>query len=87
MNRDERGRRRRLSSRRNAWFSLIVSAGIVLVFGTKIFGPRDYPAGDPRNEPLFWVVIGVFALLVVSVLVVGAIQTLRRGPTPPEKDD
>lgn len=87
MNRDERGRRRRLSSRRNAWYSLIVSAGIVFVFGIQIFRPHDYPAGDQRNEPLFWVVVGLVALLVVSVLVVRAIRTLRRGPTPEEEDD
>jgi hypothetical protein len=64
-----------------------MSAGIVFVFGTKIFGPHDYPAGDQRNEPFFWIVVGLVALLVVSALVVGAIRTLRRGPTPGDKDD
>jgi uncharacterized membrane protein len=52
-----------------------------------MFRPHDYPARDQRNEPLFWVVVGLVALLVVSVLVVGAIRTLRRGPTPGEEDN
>jgi hypothetical protein len=87
MNRDHRERRRRLGSRTNAWISLLVSALGVVVFATRALEPHDYPAGDQRNEPLFWVVVGVFFLLVYSVLVVGAIRTLRRGPRPGEEDD
>ena len=87
MNKNKRGPRRGLDSRTNAWISLLVSALIVFVFATRALEPHDYPAGDQRNEPLFWVVVGVFFLLIVSVLVVGAIRTLRRGPTPEEEDD
>jgi magnesium-transporting ATPase (P-type) len=87
MNEDKRGRPGGLNSRTNAWISLIVSALIVLVVASRIFEPHDYPAGDPRNEPYFWIVVGVFFLLVVSVLVVSAIRTLRRGPEPGEGDD
>lgn len=87
MNEDKRGRRPGLGSRTNAWISLLVSALIVLTLPFRIFGPHDYPAGDQRNEPLFWVVVGVFFLLIVTVLVVGAIRTLRRGPKPGEEDD
>ena len=60
---------------------------IVFVVASRIFEPHDYPAGDHRNEPVFWVVIGVVFLLVVTALVVGAIRTLRRGPTPGDEDD
>lgn len=87
MNEDKRGRQRGLGSRTNAWISLLVSALIVFVVAARAFGPHDYPAGDQRNEPLYWVVVGVFFLLVVSVLVVRAIRTLRRGPTPGDEDD
>jgi len=87
MNEDRRGRRRGLGSRTNAWISLLVSALFVFVFAIRALRPHDYPAGDQRNEPLFWVVVGVVSLLVVSVLVVGAVRTLRRGPKPGEEDD
>jgi hypothetical protein len=76
-----------MNRRSNAWVSLVVSAGIVVVGAIRIFGPHDYPVGDQRNEPLFWVVVGMLFLVVVSVLVVGAIRTLRRPPTPGEADD
>jgi hypothetical protein len=87
MNEDKRGRPGGLSSRTNAWISLIVSALIVFVVASRIFEPHDYPAGDQRNEPLFWVVIGVVFLLIVTALVVGAVRTLRRGLTPGDEDD
>ena len=87
MNEDRRGRRRGLGSRTNAWISLLVSALFVFVFAIRALRPHDYPAGDQRNEPLFWVVVGVVSLLVVSVLVVGAVRTLRRVPKPGEEDD
>jgi Co/Zn/Cd efflux system component len=67
MNEDKRGRRGGLGSRTNAWISVVVSALIVFVATSRIFEPHDYPAGDQRNEPLFWVVVGVVSLLAVSV--------------------
>ena len=88
MNRDKKGRRRGVSSRTNAWNLLIVGAVILIGAGGAIFlTAHDYPAGDPRNEPIFWIIVGVIALLFAGVFVVGAIRTLMRDPTPGDKDD
>jgi hypothetical protein len=87
MNRDHRGRRRGLGSRTNAWNLLIASAVILIVAAGAIFSPHDYPAGDPRNEPIFWIVVGAIALLLAGAAVVGAIRTLTRPPPSGDKDD
>lgn len=87
MNRDDHGRRRRLGGRTNAWNLLIASAVILIVAAGAIFSPRDYPAGDQRNEPIFWIVVGAIALLFAGAAVVGAMRTLMRDPTPGDKDD
>ena len=86
MNEDKR-RRRRLGSRTNAWNLLIASAVILIVAAGAIFSPHDYPAGDQRNEPIFWIVVGAIALLFAGAGVIGAILTLMRDPTPGDKDD
>jgi len=88
MNGDKGERRRRLNSRTNAYNLLIGSAVILIVAGGAIFlTPHDYPAGDPRNEPIFWIVVGVIALLFAGVSVVAALRTLLRPPTPGDEDD
>jgi hypothetical protein len=53
-----------------------------LVTAVKILEPHDYPAGDIRNEPLFWIVMAVVALVVVGALLVGAIRVLVRPRAP-----
>ena len=60
--------------------SLIVGPVVLLVATLKLFGPHDYPVGDIRNEPMFWLVLWLGAALLVSVSVVGSIRELRRSP-------
>jgi hypothetical protein len=58
--------------------ALIVAPILLLVAAVKILERHDYPAGDIRNEPLFWIVVGVAMLILVGALVVGSIRALTR---------
>lgn len=66
--------------------ALIVGPVVLLVFAVRTLGPHDYPAGDIRNEPLFWVAVGGFVLVIIGAMLVGSIRLLLRGDTsdPPD---
>lgn len=55
--------------------ALIVGPIVLIVAAIKIFEQHDYPAGDIRNEPLFWAFTGVVALAVIGGLMVGSIRS------------
>jgi hypothetical protein len=69
-----RGARRRSA----AVMGLILGPIILLGAAVKVVEPHDYPAGDPRNEPLFWMMFAVVALVLVGSLLVGSIRELRK---------
>jgi hypothetical protein len=50
-------------------------ASIVL---PRAFETHNYPAGDPRNEPAFWLVVVVVFVAFVAGALVDAIRGLRR---------
>jgi hypothetical protein len=55
------------------------------LWGASIVLPRalerhSYPAGDPRNEPAFWLVVVALFLAFVVAAVFDAIRGLRRRP-------
>jgi hypothetical protein len=81
MKNDETAQRRRLSRRTTAWLAIIASVMLLIGAGVRVFSPHDYPAGDQRNNPAFWIVVGVIALLFAVVVIVGSIRELRRGPS------
>ncbi len=56
--------RRRARKRAAAQMSLIIGPVVLLVAAIKILEPHSFPPGDIRNEPAFWVVLGVVALVV-----------------------
>ncbi len=58
--------------------ALIVGPIVLFVAAIRSLEPHDYPAGDMRNEPLFWIVFGVAMLVVIGALMVGSIRELRR---------
>jgi hypothetical protein len=41
--------------------------------------PHNYPAGDVRNEPVFWALVGLVTLLFVGTLMTLALRHLRHG--------
>jgi hypothetical protein len=59
---------------------LAINGLIILLI--RALEPHRYPAGDPRNEPLFWLVlVGTFGTLLVVGLVVAirlALASRRR---------
>lgn len=58
--------------------ALVVAPIVLLVATVKILERHNYPAGDIRNEPLFWIVVGVAVLILLGGLVVGSIGVLTR---------
>lgn len=73
-----RGRIRRARRRQGAWFILVLWAPVaLLIAAVKVLEPHDYPAGDLRNEPLFWVGLAVVTVLFVGVMVTLAVRRLR----------
>ena len=85
--RDVRESRRRVRRRSGALMALIVAPIVLFAAAAKILEVHYYPAGDVRNEPLFWAVTGVIALVVAGVLVAGAIRGLNRHNEPDPPDD
>ena len=73
--------RRRVKERSGAMMALIIGPIILLVAAIKIFQQHDYPLGDVRSEPIFWILVGVGALILVIALVAGSIRVIRRGGT------
>jgi len=59
--------------------ALIVGPIVLFVVAVRVLEPHDYPAGDIRNEPLFWIMTGVVALIVIGTLIAGSIRLLRKG--------
>jgi galactitol-specific phosphotransferase system IIC component len=70
--------RRELRRRASATLALIIAPIIVLIAVVKGLGPHDYPAGDIRNEPVFWILVVIAALIVVGALFLGSFRVLRR---------
>ncbi len=74
-----RERIRRARRRQGAWFILVLWAPIaLLVVGVKLLERQDYPPGDLRNEPVFWVGVALVTVLFVGVMVVLAVRRLRQ---------
>lgn len=71
--------RERIKRRSGAWMSLVVGPFILLGTALKVFEPHDYPAGDLRNDPLFWAVLAAFAVLLVGTMMIGSVRALLRG--------
>lgn len=81
MNRDADELRQRVKRRSGAMMSFVIGPVVLLVAAVKVVERHDYPAGDIRNEPLFWILVAIAALVLVGALVVGSIRELRRGDT------
>jgi hypothetical protein len=71
--------RERIKRRSGAWMALIIGPAIVLLAAVKVLEPHDYPAGDFRNEPLFWIAFGFVVLALVGTMMIGSIRMLLRG--------
>lgn len=57
--------------------ALTIAPIVMFVAAFKMLEPHDYPAGDIRNEPLFWIALGLALLFLGGALIVGSIRTLR----------
>lgn len=59
--------------------ALAIGPFILLLMAIKVFEHHAYPPGDIRNEPAFWIALGLAAVLLVGTMMVGAIRLLVRG--------
>ena len=74
-----RERIRRTRQRQTAWLFLVLGPYALGIVAIRALGPHDYPAGDYRNEPLFWVLFALLALLIWGTFMTLAIRRLRVG--------
>ncbi len=73
-----RERIRRARRRQGAWFILVLWAPLaLLIAGGRLLERHDYPAGDLRNDPVFWVGVAVITVLFVGVMATLAVRRLR----------
>ena len=70
--------RERIKRRSGAWMALVIGPAIVLLAVVKVLERHDYPAGDLRNEPLFWMALGLVVLALVATMMIGSIRLLLR---------
>jgi hypothetical protein len=70
--------RRQVRRRAAAKMALIVAPIGILVVAFKMLEAHDYPVGDIRNEPMFWIAFGGAMIAILSVLIVGSILTLTK---------
>ena len=78
MNSDLDEARRRIKRRSGAMMSVVVGPFVLIVAAIKVFEEHDYPSGDVRSEPTFWIVVGIGAIILVGLLVFGSLRELRR---------
>jgi cytochrome bd-type quinol oxidase subunit 2 len=78
-NDESAARTRRVRRRYGVISALIVGPVVLLVVALRALDSHDYPAGDLRNEPQFWILSFVAALILVGILVRGSIRELIRG--------
>lgn len=78
MNSDLDEARRRIKRRSGAMMSLVAGPFVLIVAAIKVFQQHDYPSGDIRNEPIFWLVVGIGAVILAGLLVLGSLRELRR---------
>ena len=72
-----RDRIRRARRRQTAWFFLFLGPwGLVITLG-RALEPHHYPAGDFRNEPLFWAFVVLATVLFLGTLMILAVRRLR----------
>lgn len=70
--------RRGLRRKTSATLAVIVAPIIFVIAIVKGLGQHDYPAGDIRNEPMFWIIVVAASVLLVGALVIGSIRVLWR---------
>ena len=74
-----RQRLRRTKQRQTAWVFLVLGPYALGIVVLRTLGPHEYPSGDYRNEPLFWVLFALLALVFWGTLMTLAIRRLRLG--------
>lgn len=67
---------RRIKRRSGAWMSFVIGPVILVVTLLKVLESHDYPAGDIRNEPIFWAILAALAVILVAILIGGSIREL-----------
>ena len=74
---DESRARDRIKRRSRALMALIVGPIVLIGWAIYVLEPHDYPAGDLRNEPGFWIVFGLIVITIDVVLIVGSVRVLQ----------
>jgi hypothetical protein len=70
--------RHRARRRSSALMALIIAPVILVIVAIRVVGPQDYPPGDIRHEPAFWIVFWVAVFVLIGLLVVGSIRYLAK---------
>jgi hypothetical protein len=71
----------RIRRRSGAYMGLLIGPFILLVTVLKLSEAHHYSAGDIRNDPLFWLAISSFFVVISMILMIGSLRILRGGPS------
>jgi len=69
--------RRRAQTRARAWGALIIVPFGILIAIIRAVSPHDYPQGDIRNEPVFWLIVTALFVGVGAIILFGSLWSLR----------
>ena len=73
-----RERIRRARRRQTAWIFLFLGPFGLAITLARALEPHKYPAGDFRNEPMFWGLVVLVTLLFFGTLMTLAVRRLRQ---------
>jgi hypothetical protein len=57
---------------------LVIAPAVALGAVLRGLGSHEYPAGDIRNEPLFWLAVVAGTIILAAVMLVSAVREIRR---------
>lgn len=69
----------RIRRRSGAYMGLVIGPVILFVVALKLGEAHNYPAGDIRNDPIFWLAIASFFVVISMILIIGSLRVLRDG--------
>jgi hypothetical protein len=71
--------KKRIRRRSGAYGGLLIGPFVLVVAVLKLTEARNYPAGDIRNDPLFWAAFSGFLVAISMITIISSLRLLRRG--------